>query len=136
MKVKQTNNNLVRWVLISPLTLLISFFVLFLLIRLSSIIMVIPDNKSSVNLWFIIGGGLTALSWVYTSFTIAPTYKAKTAWISYLTGSVLATIMVYPSFKNFTHFQISNPWVLAHISAVVCGLLLVTILGRKNYKND
>lgn len=134
MKLATLSN--IRWVLILPLTLLSAFATWFILIRLSAVSMDIPPTQSQVIFWFVIGGGLTAVVWVYVSYLVAPSDKIKVIWAAYIIGLVVAIVICYPSLKSILYFAVIKPWAVACLAAALCGLLTVLFLQYKVEKDE
>ncbi|PHS31841.1 MAG: hypothetical protein COA95_04970 [Methylophaga sp.] len=121
------NKQLLRWILIVPITLLTSFICMFLLMQVARFSMGIP-TPTQLYFLFAIGGGSIAFVWVLSSYFVAPSYKIQATWISFLIGTFIVTITNYPSIIYLVKYFKLSPWIVAELFAIITGLLLTLYL--------
>ena len=122
------NRNTIRWVLLLPMLLLTSFIALFLVMQLSIISIGIPSDVTQLNFWFSIGGGVTAIVWILTSYLMAPNHKIITIWIILSVGFVFIGVSLLLNLDSIKKGMILHHWVLSFLSAIICGFILTVFL--------
>ena len=135
------NKNLIRWVLVIPLTIVASW-VNFKFFGTLFVIDFYPKNPTQVYFFFffILIGSTTAMVWVFTSYLIAPNNKITATWISYCVGVFICLITSYFVITDKGSFY----WGMmsAIIFAIVGGFSVALTLQKKsrlkstNFKTD